>query len=256
MRVELVEGDDDAVIDVARWESDDLDFWAFDRLLDAADACDAPVRVPRAIAVQVLTRAQRLRPRCNPASSVPWFASVLARHRARHDLTRPLVLADYDHALDAWQWALRLSPDATASVQLAALLHDVERLVSEAEQRVEHLAADYQTFKDAHARAGAKIAKQLLDDAGVPPAVQERTVELIAEHERAGADREAQVVADADALSFFSLNSPGYLAYFGPDQTERKVAYTLARMSRAARGHLHHLRLPRVVADAITRSHR
>jgi hypothetical protein len=55
--------------------------------------------------------------------------------------------------------------------------------------------------------------------------------------------REAGVLADADALSFFALNSPGYLRWFGPEQTARKVAWTLARMSDGARGWLRRIRL-------------
>ena len=51
--------------------------------------------------------------------------------------------------------------------QLAVLLHDIERLASEPDARVEHLAADYQAFKDAHARAGAQLARAVLLRAGV-----------------------------------------------------------------------------------------
>jgi hypothetical protein len=108
--------------------------------------------------VEILTRYQRLTPRRNAASSPPWFTRALAVHRAMHDPRKPLVLADLDHAIDTWQWTLRLDPEAGAAVQLAALFHDIERLWSEADRRVEHLAPDYQAFKDEHARAGAPSA--------------------------------------------------------------------------------------------------
>ena len=58
-------------------------------------------------------------------------------------------------------------------------------------------------------------------------------------------------VADADALSFFSLNSAGYLDYFGPEATHRKVAYTLRRLRPEARRYLDGLRLRPVVAAAL-----
>jgi hypothetical protein len=234
----------------AAWRSEQLDFWAFDRSLDALAAgggwlrLSAPPSIAVAVAGEILIRAQRLLTRRNPASAGAWFDRVLAAHRARHDLDRPLVRADLDHAIDTWQWTLRLDPDAPPAVQLAALLHDVERLVSEADARIEHRAADYQAFKDAHARAGARLAEALLRDAGVDAAVIAETTALIAVHERASDAPALRAINDADALSFFSLNSPGYLAYFGPGQTDKKVAYTLARMSPRARRELAGLRLP------------
>jgi hypothetical protein len=239
------------------WRDDRFDFWAFDRRLDTLVARGAPLRVsaPPALAPAVLseirTRGQRLAPRRTAATAGAWFDRVLAVHRAVHDLDRPLVRADYDHALDAWQWAVRRDAGAPRAVQLAVLLHDIERLASEADARVEHLAADYQAFKDAHARAGARIARGVLAQAGVPDALADEVCALIAVHERPSDDPALRAINDADALSFFSFNSPGYLAYFGPDRTAAKVAYTLARMSAAARGELSALRMPAAVRAAI-----
>ncbi|HET9623314.1 MAG TPA: DUF4202 family protein [Kofleriaceae bacterium] len=245
------------VVTAEAWRDDGFDFWAFDRRLDTLVARGEPLRVraPAALAPAVLseirTRGQRLAPRRTPATAGAWFDRVLDAHRALHDLARPLVRADYDHALDAWQWAVRRDRDAPAAVQLAVLLHDIERLVSEADARHEHLAADYQAFKDAHARAGAQIARGVLARAGVGAALVDEVCALIAVHERPSADPALRAINDADALSFFSFNSPGYLAYFGPDKTRGKVAYTLARMSPAARDELAALRMPAAIRAAI-----
>jgi hypothetical protein len=239
------------------WRDDRFDFWAFDRRLDVLVARGAPLRVSAppelapAVLSEIRTRGQRLAPRRTPATAGAWFDRVLAAHRALHDLDRPLVRADYDHALDAWQWAVRRDAGAPRAVQLAVLLHDIERLASEADARLEHLAADYQAFKDAHARAGARIARGVLAQAGVPDGLADEVCALIAVHERPSDDPALRAINDADALSFFSFNSPGYLAYFGPDRTAAKVAYTLARMSEAARRELPALRMPAAVRAAI-----
>src|SRR4051812_21307247 len=239
------------------WRDDRFDFWAFDRRLDVLVARSAPLRVSAppelapAVLSEIRTRGQRLAPRRTAATAGAWFDRVLAAHRALHDLDRPLVRADYDHALDAWQWAVRRDAGAPRAVQLAVLLHDIERLASEADARIEHLAADYQAFKDAHARAGARIARGVLAQAGVPDALVDEVCALIAVHERPSDDPALRAINDADALSFFSFNSPGYLAYFGPDRTAAKVAYTLARMSEAARRELPALRMPAAVRAAI-----
>jgi len=237
----------------AAWQDDGFDFWAFDRHLDDLVARGEPLRVvtpvadAAAIARQIATRGQRLAPRRNRATAGAWFDRVLDEHRALHDLDKPLVRADLDHAIDAWQWSLRLDPGAPRAVQLAALLHDIERLASEPDARIEHLAADYQAFKDAHACAGARIARALLSRAGVGRTLADEACALIAVHERSGGGPAVRAINDADALSFFSLNSPGYLAYFGASQTAAKVAYTLARMSETARCELPALRMPRLV---------
>ncbi len=194
-----------------------------------------------AAAMQIVTRYQRrLRWR---APDEPCFDRVLRAHRALHDLDKPLVRADYDHALDARAWMLRLNPRATLEAQLAILFHDIERLLSESDARIEQHAADYQSFKDAHAAKGARMAEDVLSSCGVARATCARAAELIANHERPGGDEEASLMNDADALSFFSLNSPGYLRYFGPEQTRRKVRYSLRRLGRSARTRLRGVRL-------------
>lgn len=252
-------------LSITTWESHSFNFYDLDALLDdMAERTAGPFalllagdeeRLP-GFAREVLTRYQRLVDRRNAASRTSLFDRVLAEHRALHDLAKPLVRADYNHALDTWQWALRLEPEADLPVQLAALFHDVERLVSEADVRIEHHAANYQEFKDDHALKGAWMADQTLARAGVDERTRHRTARLIAEHERPPAtdDPEADEIAllnDADALSFFSLNSVGYLDYYGPEQTRRKVAYTIRRLRPGSLRYLNGMRLRSQVGEAL-----
>jgi len=250
---------------VAEWESQNFNFYELDGWLDAlaeqdsgpfaVDVLGEPGELARA-AGEVLTRCQRWMDRRNEASQSRLFDRVLVEHRDAHDLSKPLVRADYNHALDTWQWVLRLAPDADLAVQLAALFHDVERLSSEADARVEHHAADYQAFKDDHAERGADLAAALLGWVGVDAETRERAARLIARHEHLPEEGAPDAAAlsllnDADALSFFSLNSAGYLDYFGPEATRRKVAYTLRRLRPQARRYLDGLRLRPAVADEL-----
>ena len=242
------ESDGTPHVRASQWERDDFDTWAFDVAIDdsargAFTLCIADDAAREAFPLEVLTRCQRHVDRRNAHADGNAFTRVLQMHRQLHDLDKPLVRADYNHALDVRQWLLRLDPDASLPLQLAALFHDVERLRSEADARIEHLAADYQSFKDAHARGGAEIARRLLAEAGVGERVSERVAELITRHERSSEDAEVALLNDADALSFFSLNSHGYASYFGPEQTKKKVAYTWNRMRDPARAKLAHVRL-------------
>jgi hypothetical protein len=194
------------------------------------------------VGLQLLTRYQRFVDRRNRSSWGTEFARVLAVHRALYDLHKPLVRADYDHALDTWQWMLRLDPKASLAAQVAALFHDVERLVSEADARIEHEARSYTGFKDAHARRGAELACAALASAGIDAGVIDRVGYLIRWHERPQRDAEVALLNDADALSFFSLNSDGFVDYFGPEHARRKVTYTCSRLRPEARARLGQIR--------------
>ncbi len=254
-------------LSASEWASPRFPFYEldyrFDQLADSAGGgpfrlsiTGEEARLPDT-ALEVLTRCQRRIARRNAASRGPLFDRVLAAHRTLHDLDKPLVRADWAHALDVWQWTVRLAPDASLAVQLAALFHDVERLVSEADRRVEHQASDYQAFKDEHARRGAEMADAALAESGVDAATRARAARLIGGHEHppAPGDPDAADLAllnDADALSFFSLNSPGYLDWFGPEPTRRKVAFTLGRLRPAARARLERVRLRPDVREILT----
>lgn len=237
------------------WDRRDFDSWRFDTRLDELarkpfTLCIAGDR--DGFPIEVLNRCQRLIGRRNRYSRTTLFDAVLREHRKRHDLRKPLVRADYNHALDVWQWTLRLEPDASAELQLAGLLHDIERLRSEPDRRVEHLADDYRQFKLAHARAGAAMARCLLIDCGFCETIADRVAQLVAQHEQPSTDdEEVALLNDADGLSFFSLNSSGYADYFGPDRTAKKVHYTWSRMRPAARAKLSSVRLRDDVAELV-----
>jgi hypothetical protein len=255
-------------IDAAEWDDPGFDLLAFDAAVDELAACASgnpyliSIDGDLQMAEEILTRCLRLADRRNGASRSSLFERVLARHREIHDLTKPLVRADHSHALDVWQWTLRLEPDAGLAVQIAALFHDIERLASEADARIEQHAADYQQFKDAHARIGAAWTDEILGDLGgdleVDAETRRAAVALVGRHEHppAPGDSDAADLAllnDADALSFFSLNSPGYWNYYGPEASRGKIAWTLARMRPESRRWLRGMRLHSEVAREVAR---
>lgn len=204
---------------------------------------------------RLLTRVQRFIDRRNVDSNAPVFDRVLRRHRALHDRRFPLVRADHDHAMDTWRWTLRLAPQASLALQLAALFHDIERLTTEAHARVEQHAADYVAFKVAHARVGAAIARRALSSAGLDAAVIAQVEALVACHERPSDDQDEEraLLTCADALSFFSLNASGFLDYYGEAHTRTKLAYTLARLRPAHHPRLRELHVRHDVAALLAR---
>jgi hypothetical protein len=216
--------------------------------LEAGSASPAEVACA---ALGVLTRLQRYVRRRNGASRVAEFDEVVELHRGLHDFSRPLVVADFEHARDVRHWVLRLDVDAGFALQVAALFHDVERLVREGDRRVEHLASDYGAFKTAHARGSGAIARRILERLDLPGAEIDRIEGLIGTHEDGAEDPEARLLADADGLSFFSLNSGGFLDYYGREHTAFKIRWTLDRMSAPARRRLRSVRLRADVAELL-----
>jgi hypothetical protein len=251
------------VVRLDDWRSGGFDFWKFDRLVDSAAAAErfrlsvsgsSENDLIRACA-EIAIRAQRANPIHNQESRRGEFVLCFEAHRRLHDLTRPLVRADYDHSVDAWQWMLHLDPSAGLTAQLAALFHDVERLWSESDQRREQQAVDYAAFKRQHAAEGAAFVDRLLDTLRLDPGVRKEVASLISCHETGTIDPAISLLRDADALSFFSLNCSGYLRYYGESQTLRKVDYTLERMSTHALSRLASIRLPALVAARISERH-
>jgi hypothetical protein len=243
-------------LELEQWLAPNVDLYVLDQRVRAPSApvhlvlvYSTPMDAARA-ALEVVTRYQGMLRRRNAPSSHVTFDQVLATHRTLHDLGKPLVEADYHHGLDTWQWVLRLEPDASLPLQVAALFHDVERLSSEAERRIEQHALDYVQFKESHARGGAALVADRLRNL-VTPAQLERIAWLVAHHEHTSGDRETALLNDADALSFFSLNARGYLDYYGPAQTKKKVDYTLRRLRPKQRWRLSWMRTPAVVQAMI-----
>jgi hypothetical protein len=242
---------------LAEWESDSFSFSDFDRYAEtlAADAAgdNFEIRLSgetcrlASAARQIALRCQRLAGRRNAASSGELFDRVLACHRRFRDLPRAAAAAAYAHALDTWQWVLRLDFEASLALQLAALFHEAWRLTPEIPEmpetpkqaggdrsgRAAGLAGSSRPEQEleesqAHrvARRGAWMTDELLAEAGIDLATRVRVHRLIAECARGSAAADPAIGADgangaddalaadrallhhADALSCFSLGAP------------------------------------------------
>ncbi len=213
----------------SEWARSDFDTWSFDCRVDDLARERFALRISldheehRAFPLEVLNRCQRLIDRRNRHSQSSAFQRVLRIHEGLHDRSKPLVRADYNHSLDMWHWMLRLDPDVSLASQIAALLHDLER----------------------------QIARAVMSSARVHEDVQDRVLNLIAGHERTSEDAETALLNDADALSFFSLDSGAYADSFGPREAKKKVESSWRRMSSAARAKLAGVRLRRDVREML-----
>lgn len=199
------------------------------------------------IAGEVLSRYQRFVHRRNEASKDSAFDEALKLHEGLFDMSADLGRSELAHALDTWQWTLRLHPEASRAIQLSALFHDVARLFDcdprDTRERLEHRAPVPSGPKDSRPGKGVDRARSWLTGVGLPVDEADHVQGILDGDPRRGSESDFMLLNDADALSFLSLGSAAYVDYFGVAQTRRKVAYTLARLGPHAKKKLDTIRL-------------
>ena len=160
------------------------------------------------------------------------------------------VPEDPRHSSNTLEWLLRLDPDADAPLQLAALGHDIDRAVSTRKvQRADF--DDYDAFKAAHARNGAEMLVEILQESGVRDESLTREVHrLVCRHE-VGGDLRADLLVDADSISYFDVNLPLYHLRNSRTETLRRCLWGYQRLSPRARSIVAQLRQPSDELEAL-----
>ena len=155
------------------------------------------------------------------------------KHRIRAIIARSRVSEDPRHAENTLEWLLRLKPDADKALQIAALGHDIDRAIEARKvQRADF--ADYDTFKATHARNSALILKEIMEACGVAPDIEEQVYRLVCCHE-VGGDPRADLLKDADGISYFDVNLPLYYERNGWEETKWRCVWGYGRLSARMR---------------------
>ena len=154
-----------------------------------------------------------------------------AKQKIRLTISDSQVPEDAYHAENTLEWLLRLEADAGEALQLAALAHDIDRATPERLRREGH--SDYDTFKAAHARRGARLLRGILEDCNVESAVVKEACRLVELHE-VGGDPDSDLLKDADSISYFDVNLPLYFQREGWDETKRRSHWGYRRLTPGA----------------------
>ncbi len=163
-----------------------------------------------------------------------------AKQKIRLLIAGSHVPEDPRHAENTLEWLLRLKPDAGEALQMAALAHDIDRAIPECIRREEH--PDYDAYKAAHARRGARLLRGFLEDCGVESAIVTEACRLVEFHE-VGGDPGSDLLQDADSISYFDVNLPFYFQREGWDETKRRSHWGYRRLTPGAQEivkHIHH----------------
>ncbi len=156
-----------------------------------------------------------------------------AKQKIRLIIAGSQVPEDPCHADNTFEWLLRLEPDASEAIQLAALAHDIDRAI----ERIKVRRADfdnYDAFKAAHARNSAEILRPILTACGVERNIVEESCRLVEFHE-VGGDPGSDLLKDADSISYFDVNLPLYYQREGWAETKRRSLWGYRRLSARAR---------------------
>lgn len=143
------------------------------------------------------------------------------------------------HGSDVLRWVLTLDPDASAELQVAALLHDAERIANldtDTGFQGDRNSPEYEQYKRDHALRSATLAVERLTLMGVNPVVVARVAFLIAYHDHTGseveelADPDLNTLVAADSFSFFTSIASDMLAREGEERLQKKVYFMVEKM--------------------------
>jgi len=152
-----------------------------------------------------------------------------AKEKIRAIISKSTVPEDPVHADNTLQWLLKLATEADEALQLAALAHDIDR-ANETTKVHRSDFRDYDLFKAAHAKNGAKILKEILDECHLEQSIIDEACRLVVSHE-VGGDPRADLLKDADSISYFEVNMPLYFQREGYDETLRRAIWGYRRLS-------------------------
>jgi len=144
------------------------------------------------------------------------------------------VPEDPIHSKNTLEWLLRLKPDADEALQIAALGHDIERAIEERKVRREDYQ-NYDEFKGAHASNSAKILAEIMKECTISKDLADDSFYLFFYHETGGT-RHADILRDADGISFFDVNLPLYFTRNTREEVTRRCLWGYMRLPSNLKG--------------------
>ncbi|MBW2695015.1 MAG: DUF4202 family protein [Deltaproteobacteria bacterium] len=156
------------------------------------------------------------------------------RERITEVIASSSIPEDPRHSTNTLEWLLKLDPGADATLQLAALGHDIERSV-DARKVIRADFRDYDAFKAAHAEQSAEMLLEILQQCGIrDSALVGEVYRLVCLHE-VGGDARSDLLVDADSLSYFDVNLPLYCERNSREESLRRCVWGYRRLSERAR---------------------
>jgi 8-oxo-dGTP diphosphatase len=176
------------------------------------------------------------------------------------------------HALDVLQWVHQFGPRASVPLQIAALFHDIDRVVNPnigGGFKSDRKSSSYIRHKKRHAHRSAAFVLPLLAPNGYSNDVTRRVEFLIVHHDdprvevERFADAELTQLVAADSFAFFTSIAPKLLACEGEGRLRDKIRFMIDKLADLTRTRLREYelndplfeRLKNEVTDEYRRTH-
>ncbi len=164
-------------------------------------------------------------------------------------ISKSEVPEDPIHSKNTREWVLKLKPEADIALQIAALGHDIERSLKEGKTKRQNYA-DYNEFKKAHSRKSAKVLDGLLSKYDLNQTIIDKITNLVICHEFGG-NPEANILKDADSISFFDVNLAFYFQRNSELETTFRINWGYERLSINAKSIIRSFRYKNVELQAL-----
>lgn len=151
------------------------------------------------------------------------------KRKIKDIISRSRVPEDPVHSENTLKWLLHFEPKADDALIISALGHDIERAMEDIKVKREEYP-DYLSFKDAHARNSALVLKKIMEDMKMDKNLIQEVFNLVSLHEIGGNPR-ADLLKDADSISFFDVNLPLFYEREGKEKTLQRAIYGYNKIS-------------------------
>jgi len=141
------------------------------------------------------------------------------------------VPEDSLHSKNTLEWLLKLKPDADEALKIAALGHDIERAIEERKVRREDFSS-FDEFKKGHALNSANIMAKIMRECAISEVFANDVFSLVAYHEIGGGER-ANLLKEADTISYFDVNLPLYYRRHSTDEVKRRVLWGYKKLPKS-----------------------
>lgn len=166
-------------------------------------------------------------------------------------ISKSEVPEDRPHSKNTKDWVIKLFPEADFALQIAALGHDIERSIKEKKIKREKYS-DYNKFKEAHSHNSAKIMKKILQKYKIDSNIIDKITYLIENHEFGG-NPEANILKDADSISFFDVNLPEYFLRNTKEETFFRIKWGFNKLSKRAKSIVNKFSYDNIELDTLLR---
>lgn len=165
---------------------------------------------------------------------------------------------ELEHGLETKKWILKLYPDSHELIQIAALAHDIERVVPDIPNmtppKITKLEdEEYEVWKQRHGIRSAIIIEHLMKAYLFTDAEIARVKEAIAYHDDPNelANLDLIAVRDADSVRFFDSGLPNYIEAFSVESAKIKAKFMYERCSDLAKTTIKSLSFNKELKDSL-----